>query len=114
MKLCQLKSLFSEAFSLVANASNARQVLREKNLKIVRNDFRCTKTWEQLIEVLGLINTLMNNIVPAVLNTVSKKNEWRNKTIRLLHSLNGDDENFTLDYYESLTNDELNEEYLSL
>lgn len=56
MKLLQLKSIFTEAFSLPANAASARKVLKENGKSIVRNDFRCTKTWEQLVDAFGLLD----------------------------------------------------------
>jgi hypothetical protein len=59
MKLYQLKELFTQIFSIPANAVNARRVMKEHNISIVRHDFRCTKTWEMLMNCFDAFKELV-------------------------------------------------------
>jgi hypothetical protein len=56
MKLQQLKTIFTQSFQLEPTAANARKVLKNEGKSIVRNDFRCTKTWELMLDSFGLLS----------------------------------------------------------
>lgn len=56
MKLFQLKKIFESRFEMEATAANARAVLKNEGVTIVRKDFRCTATWEQLLDKFGLLS----------------------------------------------------------
>lgn len=57
MKLYQLKNIFKQAFELEPTAKNVRKILKDNDKRIPRNDFRCTKAWEQALDSFGLLSS---------------------------------------------------------
>jgi hypothetical protein len=97
MKLKELKEVFTSIVSLVANAVNAKRVIKEREISIPRHDFRCTKTWEQLVSSLRGEVKSVPTVTPVKLSIVRNEEQIRHQ--KLLDKLAEEEKYFVIDHH---------------